>query len=189
MFLQILQNSQKNTSARVSFFIKCNFAEFLRTTFFTEHLRWLLLQINYPLISAQTHTCNSKILTVRWFKHIWQEFFLVIFLVCYHHQAWLLFQTIYFIYWDIYLDPGKNDLFSNSAVFFLPKVLLGRMNSWHLDISWSLSIQPAIFERKFLQDNKPEHPLYHNIHFIILLNLPTFPNIYFLWIVLFWSNL
>ena len=61
VFLEIFQNSQENTCARVSFLIKLqacvtllkkrlwhrcfpvNFAKFLRTPFFTEHLRWLLL--------------------------------------------------------------------------------------------------------------------------------------------------
>ena len=48
MFLEILQNSQENTCARVSFFIKketlaqvfsCEFCEISKNTFFTEHLR------------------------------------------------------------------------------------------------------------------------------------------------------
>ena len=61
VFLEISQNSQENTCARVPFnkvaglaynFIKkrlwrrcfpVNFAKFLRTPFLTEHLRWLLL--------------------------------------------------------------------------------------------------------------------------------------------------
>ena len=49
--LEILQNSQENACARVSFFKKrlwrscypVNFAKLLRTSFLTEHLRWLLL--------------------------------------------------------------------------------------------------------------------------------------------------
>ena len=66
MFLEILQNSEKNTCARVSFlnkgaglrpeacnFVKketlhrcfpVNFVKFLRTPFLTEHLWWLLLE-------------------------------------------------------------------------------------------------------------------------------------------------
>ena len=62
VFLEIPQNSQKNTCARVSFFnnaglgpatiikkrlwhmrFPVNLAKFLRTPFLTEHLRWLLL--------------------------------------------------------------------------------------------------------------------------------------------------
>ena len=59
VFLENSQNSQKNTCARVSFLIKLqtlgssiltlaecfpgNFAKFLRTPFFTEHLWWVLL--------------------------------------------------------------------------------------------------------------------------------------------------
>ena len=54
LFLEISQNSQERTCARVSFFNKVaelrlwhrcfpmNFAKFLRTSFLTEHLRWLL---------------------------------------------------------------------------------------------------------------------------------------------------
>ena len=60
IFLENLQNSQENTCARVSFLIKlqafrfirkqtlaqvfsCEFCEFSKNTFFTEHLWWLLL--------------------------------------------------------------------------------------------------------------------------------------------------
>ena len=49
VFLEISQNSQENTCARVSFLIKLqafvNFGKFLRTPFLTEHLRWLLLHV------------------------------------------------------------------------------------------------------------------------------------------------
>ena len=50
-FLEISQNSQENTCARVSFLIKLIKKEtlakvfFLRTPFFTEHLWWMLLQV------------------------------------------------------------------------------------------------------------------------------------------------
>ena len=66
VFLEISQNSQENTCARISLLIKLqvtsatpatllkkrhwrwrfpvNFAKFLRTPFATEHLRWLLLE-------------------------------------------------------------------------------------------------------------------------------------------------
>ena len=57
VFLKILQNSQENIRARIFILIntallkkrlwhRCflvNFAKFLRTAFFTEYLRWLLL--------------------------------------------------------------------------------------------------------------------------------------------------
>ena len=44
VFLEISQNSQENTCARVSFLIK------LLASFFKEHLRWLLLLIqSFPL--------------------------------------------------------------------------------------------------------------------------------------------
>ena len=56
VFLEILSNSQENTWARVSFLISCrlwhrcfpvNFAKFLRTPFFMEHLWWLLLNMHH----------------------------------------------------------------------------------------------------------------------------------------------
>ena len=43
VFLNILQNSQE-THKRLRCF-SMNFAKFLRTTFFIEHLRWLLLKV------------------------------------------------------------------------------------------------------------------------------------------------
>ena len=45
-FLEISQNSQENTSARVSFLIKLQASvKFLRTPFLKEHHWWLLLEI------------------------------------------------------------------------------------------------------------------------------------------------
>ena len=52
VLLNIFQNSHENTYARISFLIKLqtckcfpvNFAKFLRTSFFIEHLWWLFLQ-------------------------------------------------------------------------------------------------------------------------------------------------
>ena len=67
LFLEISQNSQENTCARVSFLIKLqapatlfqrrlwhrcfsmNFAKFLGTPLFTEHLRWLLPSLSFLL--------------------------------------------------------------------------------------------------------------------------------------------
>ena len=61
VFLEISQNSQENTCARVSFLIKLqaqsmwcrcfpvNFAKFLRTLFFTQNLWWLLLLSSFLL--------------------------------------------------------------------------------------------------------------------------------------------
>ena len=54
MFSEISQNPQENTCAIVSFFLRfkqeilaqvfsCEFCEISKNTFFTEHLRWLLL--------------------------------------------------------------------------------------------------------------------------------------------------
>ena len=85
MFLEISQNSQENTCARVSFWIKLqatawtllnkrlwhrsfpvNFVKYLRTPFLAEHLRWLLFKIVtliplYDLIFAKKNLrleCN-----------------------------------------------------------------------------------------------------------------------------------
>ena len=63
VFLKILKISQENTCARVFFFKKeetlaqvfsYEFCEISKSTFFTEHLRWLLLQnLNMIRILAQ----------------------------------------------------------------------------------------------------------------------------------------
>ena len=51
MFLKISQNSQEITCARVSYkkilalVFSCEFYEIFKSTFFIEHLRWLLLSI------------------------------------------------------------------------------------------------------------------------------------------------
>ena len=49
VLLEIWQNSQENTCGRVSL-RRCfpvNFAKFLRTLFLIEHLRWLLLTLEF----------------------------------------------------------------------------------------------------------------------------------------------
>ena len=71
VFLEISQNSEENTCARISLLIKLqtfrpatslkeilwhrcflmNFAKFLRTPFFTEHLWWLLLDLSGNALS------------------------------------------------------------------------------------------------------------------------------------------
>ena len=80
-FLEISQNSQENTRARVSFLIKLqaapatslkrrlwhrcfpvNFAKFLRTSFFTEHLWWLLLYIRPLCLRSHCINNSSKLL-------------------------------------------------------------------------------------------------------------------------------
>ena len=42
VFVEILQNSQENTCARVSFLIKLQAYEVSKNTFIIEHFRWLL---------------------------------------------------------------------------------------------------------------------------------------------------
>ena len=82
VFLDILQNSQENTCAGVSFLIKLqarpatllkkrlwrrcfpvNFAKFLRTPFLTENLQWLLLnhvnlKVQYKIQKNVNLTCS-----------------------------------------------------------------------------------------------------------------------------------
>ena len=83
MFLEISQNSQENTRARVSFSIKLralglrpatllkkrlwhrcfpvNFVKFLRRPFLTEHLRWLLLLLaHFTSICYRVERTSSK---------------------------------------------------------------------------------------------------------------------------------
>ena len=57
VFLEISQNSQENTCARVwkkrlAQVFPVNFAKFLGTSFLTEHLQWLLLILGAPPVAA-----------------------------------------------------------------------------------------------------------------------------------------
>ena len=64
-FLEISQNSQENTCARVSYFeikipstqkhrrFPANFVKFLRTPFYIEHLWWLLLKTRKVFMKKQ----------------------------------------------------------------------------------------------------------------------------------------
>ena len=77
VFLEIFQNSQENTFTRDSFLTKLqawgtdekkrslwhrcfpmNFAKFLRTPFFAEHLRWLLLNMDNDKSYLSWHNIN-----------------------------------------------------------------------------------------------------------------------------------
>ena len=65
LFLEISQNSQKNTCASVSFFIKlltqvfsCEFCEIRKNTFFTEHL-WTTASVS---TSGLGYICLTKTL-------------------------------------------------------------------------------------------------------------------------------
>ena len=82
VFLKISQNSQENTCARVSFLIKLqasglrpatllkkrlrhrcfpvNFVKFLRTHFFTERLRWLLLLLGGDKLIVEYSESNFE---------------------------------------------------------------------------------------------------------------------------------
>ena len=78
VLLQISQNSHENTCARVSFLIRpttllkwrlwhrcfpVNFAKFVRTPFFTEHLRWLLLRehkLLHNFRNSLSPICNCR---------------------------------------------------------------------------------------------------------------------------------
>ena len=93
VFLEVLQNSQGNVCARVSFLIKLqapitllkkrlwhrcfpvNFTKFLRTTFFTEHLWWLLLHITDQLVIYYMHLKYMKDLYSNKYISILEEFF------------------------------------------------------------------------------------------------------------------
>ena len=76
-FLEISQNSRENACARVSFKKKknVNFAKFLRISFFTEHLRWLLLsfQSESTLYTLRT-SCSkhSQYLKFKWTRTSWK---------------------------------------------------------------------------------------------------------------------
>ena len=83
VFLEISQNSQENTCARVSFLIKLqaeparvqawgrsfpvNFAKFLREPFLTEYLQWLLLvRFENILITSNKQHFRLIILKLAW---------------------------------------------------------------------------------------------------------------------------
>ena len=79
VFLKMSQNSQENTCARISFLItllkkrlwqRCfpvNFAKYLRTPFFIEHLWWLLLLLFYwNEVNKKLWKRRRKIHSARW---------------------------------------------------------------------------------------------------------------------------
>ena len=76
VFLGILLNSQENTCARDSFLNKVpglrptpvNFMKFLRTTFFTEHLRWLLLSFWMVVTQSRILTFQNNLFCVLQWK-------------------------------------------------------------------------------------------------------------------------
>ena len=82
-FLKILKNAEENACARVSFLKKrlwnrcfvVNFAKFLRTSFLTEHLRWLLLAFQSESTCYSLRTSCSKqaqYLKFKWTKTSWK---------------------------------------------------------------------------------------------------------------------
>ena len=87
MFLEISQNSQKSTCARVSFLMKLtllkkrpwhrcfpvNFAKFLRTTFYTEHFWRLLLKVLLRFSHFLNQLINTN-LSVNMEEQFWRVF-------------------------------------------------------------------------------------------------------------------
>ena len=90
VFLEISQNSQESTCARVSFLIKLqarpatllkkrlwyrcfpvNFAKFLRTPFSIEHLWWLLLRHSFPCFHETEYFKETR----KFHNHISYAFF------------------------------------------------------------------------------------------------------------------
>ena len=67
LFLNILQNSQENTCVGASFLITLHASgKFLKTRFFTEHLRWLLLQDwRHPLAKNISVFCHKGKIDIR----------------------------------------------------------------------------------------------------------------------------
>ena len=83
VFLEISQNSQENTCARVSFLKKIlwhrcfpvNFSKFIRTPFLRDHLRWLLLAFYCESTLYSFRTSSSKqvqYLTFKWMVTSWK---------------------------------------------------------------------------------------------------------------------
>ena len=82
-FLEISQNWKENACARVSFLKKrlwyrcfpVKFGKFLRTSFLTEHLRWLLLVLQSESTLCSFRTSCSKqaqYLKFKWTKTSWK---------------------------------------------------------------------------------------------------------------------
>ena len=83
-FLEISQNSHENACVRVPFLKKrpwhmcfsVNFAKFLRTSFLTEYIRWLLLAFQSESTVDSFRTSCSKqaqYLKFKWTKTIWKH--------------------------------------------------------------------------------------------------------------------
>ena len=82
VFLKSSPNSQENTCARASFLIKLehrcfpdNFAKFLRTPLFIEHLWWLLLTApRLPIFSSAFSFSLTKLQNYRLFESLIKSF-------------------------------------------------------------------------------------------------------------------
>ena len=76
VFLEISQNSQENTCARVQATLlkkklwhRCfpvNFLEFLRTTFLTEHLRWLRMRVVFNKLPVTNWNRTALTISKLW---------------------------------------------------------------------------------------------------------------------------
>ena len=73
VFLEISQNSQENTCARVPFLIKketpaqvfsCEFCEISKNTFSAEHLRWLLLSLNKIRLNCISEKSDEQVTVI-----------------------------------------------------------------------------------------------------------------------------
>ena len=126
VFLEISQNSQENTRARVSILIKLqawglqetlhrcfpvSFAKFLKIHFLTEHLRWLLLRgpdfVSVPQLFTIQRTSNSLAKA-----HLKIPFLQ-------SSSQWLPSNVIYFVF-----KKGKN-----KKQFFIPPLTLTCLKS------------------------------------------------------------
>ena len=119
VFLEISQNSQDNTCARVCFLINlqetlslvfsCEFCEILRTSFFTEHIRWLLLKLH---VSFHLFFLRSMF-SLKWQNHKFSSlhnkwsFPLRISSenvnICWRNPSW---KTSFFVQWLLCLNFG-----------------------------------------------------------------------------------
>ena len=117
VFLEIPQNSQENTCDRVSLLIKLhrpstllkkrlcyrcfpvNFAKFLRTPFFTEHLWWLLLYNLKRYVNMEKEKKrwrkNTKVRQlVKNVMSLIQNFSVSIFCICIHFPITYIYSLV-----------------------------------------------------------------------------------------------
>ena len=127
VYLEISQNLQEKTCARVSFSMKlqarvkdnlaqmfsCDFCEFLRISFSTKHLRWLLLERNQRKL---------KLNVITWVMRIINHFLHCTFLIASNlSKTYIQLQITVIMTFRLYLLKSKNILPLNVSAALIQK--------------------------------------------------------------------